>query len=76
MAEITKDELDEAAEGQTVPMRFLRTVAAHPDQVALRAKDGDGWVEVDLPASTPTGSPWSTTAPRGPRASGPATGWC
>ena len=46
MAEITKDELDEAADGQTVPMRFLRTVAAHPDQVALRAKDGDGWVEV------------------------------
>ena len=46
MAEITKDELDEAAEGQTVPMRFLRTVAAHPDEVALRAKDGDDWVEV------------------------------
>ena len=46
MAEITKDQLDEAADGQTVPMRFLRTVAAHPDQVALRAKDGDGWVEV------------------------------
>jgi long-chain acyl-CoA synthetase len=43
---ITRAELDEAAEGQTVPMRFLRTVAAHPDQVALRAKDGDGWVEV------------------------------
>jgi long-chain acyl-CoA synthetase len=46
VADITKDQLDEAAEGQTVPMRFLRTVAAHPDQVALRAKDGDAWVEV------------------------------
>ena len=46
MADITKDELDAAAEGQTVPKRFLRTVAAHPDQVALRAKDGEAWVEV------------------------------
>lgn len=46
MAAITKDELDEAAAGQTVPSRFLRTVAEHPDQVALRAKDGDGWVEL------------------------------
>jgi long-chain acyl-CoA synthetase len=46
MADITKDELDAAADGQTVPKRFLRTVAAHPDQVALRAKDGDAWVEV------------------------------
>ena len=46
MVDITKDELDAAVEGQTVPMRFLQTVAAHPEQVALRAKDGDGWVEV------------------------------
>jgi long-chain acyl-CoA synthetase len=46
VAQITKEQLDEAAEGQTVPMRFLRTVAAHPQQVALRAKAGDGWEEV------------------------------
>jgi long-chain acyl-CoA synthetase len=44
--DITREELDEAVAGQTVPTRFLRTVAAHPDRVALRAKDGDGWVEV------------------------------
>ncbi len=44
---ITQAELDEAAAGQTIPGRFLRTVAAHPDQVALRAKDADGaWTEV------------------------------
>ena len=43
---ITREELDQAAEGQTVPIRFLRTVAAHPDLVALRAKDGDQWVEL------------------------------
>jgi long-chain acyl-CoA synthetase len=46
VSEITRDQLDEAAAGQTVPRRFLRTVAEHPDQVALRAKDGDDWVEV------------------------------
>ena len=48
MGSITKEQLDEAAAGQTVPRRFLQTVATHPDQVALRAKDGDSdaWVEV------------------------------
>jgi long-chain acyl-CoA synthetase len=40
--EITRDELDRAVEGQTIISRFLDTVAAHPDQVALRAKQDDG----------------------------------
>jgi long-chain acyl-CoA synthetase len=44
--EITRDDLERATEGQTVPRRFLRTVAEHPDQVALRAKQGEGWQEV------------------------------
>jgi long-chain acyl-CoA synthetase len=47
--EITTEELDEAAAGQTIPMRFLATADAHPDQVALRAKEEDGsWTEVTL----------------------------
>ncbi|HEX6418400.1 MAG TPA: AMP-dependent synthetase/ligase [Acidimicrobiales bacterium] len=37
--------LDAKVEGQTVANRWLETVAAHPDLVALRAKEGDGWVE-------------------------------
>ncbi len=37
MPEITKAELDEAVEGQTILSRFLETVRAHPQQVALRA---------------------------------------
>ena len=41
MAIITKELLDEAAAGGTLPDRFLRTVAAHPDQVALRARAGE-----------------------------------
>jgi long-subunit acyl-CoA synthetase (AMP-forming) len=41
----TKDELDRKVEGQTIASRWLQTVAAHPDNVALRAKDGDRWVE-------------------------------
>ena len=46
MGAITRDELDEAAAGQTIPSRFLRTVADHPDQVALRQKVDEGWVEL------------------------------
>ena len=38
--------IDEKVAGQTVASRWLDTVAAHPDLVALRAKDGDAWVEV------------------------------
>ncbi|HZA76866.1 MAG TPA: AMP-dependent synthetase/ligase [Acidimicrobiales bacterium] len=43
----TKDELDRKVEGQTIASRWLDTVDAHPDNVALRAKDrdSDGWVE-------------------------------
>jgi len=37
--------IDAKVEGQTVASRWLETVATHPDLVALRAKDGDGWVE-------------------------------
>jgi long-chain acyl-CoA synthetase len=39
--EITKAELDRAVEGQTIVHRFLETVQAHPQQVALRAKQPD-----------------------------------
>jgi long-chain acyl-CoA synthetase len=41
----TKDELDRKVEGQTIASRWLETVTAHPGNVALRAKDGDRWVE-------------------------------
>ncbi len=41
----TKAELDRKVEGQTIASRWLETVSAHPDNVALRAKDGDRWVE-------------------------------
>ena len=41
----TKDELDRTVEGQTIASRWLETVVAHPDNVALRAKDGDRWDE-------------------------------
>jgi long-chain acyl-CoA synthetase len=40
---ITKSELDQKVEGQTICSRFLETVEAHGDRTALRAKDGDGW---------------------------------
>ncbi len=41
MPEITTAELDEAVAGQTIVSRFLETVAALPDQVAVRAKRPD-----------------------------------
>ena len=41
MREITRAELDGAVEGQTIVSRFLDTVRAHPDQVAVRAKQPD-----------------------------------
>jgi long-chain acyl-CoA synthetase len=44
--QITQAELDAAVAGQTIVSRYLETVAAHPDQVALRAKqDDDSYVE-------------------------------
>jgi len=42
---VTSDELAKVVEGQTVTSRFLATVRARPDGVALRWKDGDGWAE-------------------------------
>ena len=54
MPEITKAELDQAVAGQTIMSRFLETVAAHPTQVALRAKQPDGayaqWTYADYAA--------------------------
>src|SRR5215213_6471439 len=42
----TREEIDRASAGQTVPSRFLETVGAHPEQVALRWKTADGgWDE-------------------------------
>ena len=43
--QITKSELDEAVAGQTITSRFLATVRNHPDQVALKCKDAEGWTE-------------------------------
>ena len=41
---ITKADLDQRVEGQTICSRFLDTVEANPDLVALRARDdGDTW---------------------------------
>jgi long-chain acyl-CoA synthetase len=44
--QVTDEMLAEQTRGQTVPGRFLETVRAWPDAVALRARDGDGWQEV------------------------------
>jgi long-chain acyl-CoA synthetase len=43
---ITSEMLSEQTRGQTVPSRFLATVRARPDAVALRDRAGDGWREV------------------------------
>ena len=45
MPQVTNEMLAEQTRGQTVPSRFLQTVRARPDAVALRAKDGEGWRE-------------------------------
>jgi long-chain acyl-CoA synthetase len=43
---ISQAELDDAVAGQTIISRYLQTLADHPDQVALRAKQDDGsWRE-------------------------------
>jgi long-chain acyl-CoA synthetase len=39
--EITKAELDQAVQGQTIVSRYLQTVQQHPEQVALRTKQPD-----------------------------------
>ena len=41
----TSQEIAAAVEGHTVATRFRDTVRDHPDRVALRWKDGDGWGE-------------------------------
>jgi long-chain acyl-CoA synthetase len=43
---MTREEIDRKVEGQTIGSRFLETVTAHGDRVALRSKDGDAWVEM------------------------------
>ena len=43
---ITAAQIDREVEGQTIASRWLATVAAHGDRVALRAKHGDDWVEL------------------------------
>src|SRR6266481_5069868 len=45
MARLTKAEIDKLVQGQTVSTRFRDTVNAHPDNVALRSKHDDTWVE-------------------------------
>jgi long-chain acyl-CoA synthetase len=42
MVDITRAELDEAIEGQTLATRFLETVSEHGEIVALRSKRPDG----------------------------------
>jgi long-subunit acyl-CoA synthetase (AMP-forming) len=39
----TSAEISSKLAGQTVASTFLDTVTAHPDRVALRWRDGDGW---------------------------------
>ena len=43
---LTAKVIDEKVAGQTFAGRWLDTVAAHPDLVALRSKAGEAWVEV------------------------------
>jgi long-chain acyl-CoA synthetase len=38
--------IDAEVEGQTIASRWMATVATRGDLVALRSKDGDGWVEL------------------------------
>ncbi len=42
---ISSESLAEVVRGQTVATRFRDTVRERPDAVAIRAKQGDGWVE-------------------------------
>jgi long-chain acyl-CoA synthetase len=43
VAHPTSAEISSKLVGQTVASTFLDTVTAHPDRVALRWRDGDGW---------------------------------
>lgn len=42
----TRARLDAAVDGLTVPAIFQRTVASHPDVVALKWKSGDAWDQI------------------------------
>ena len=42
---VTTQQIDDAARGQTVASRFHDIVTQHPDQVALRWKEGDDWAQ-------------------------------
>ena len=44
--QVTNEMLAEQTRGQTVPGRFLETVRARPDAVALRARDEIGRAHV------------------------------
>ena len=47
MTDVTKADLDRIVAGQTVPTRFLRTVAENPERVALRWRNPDeSWSEL------------------------------
>ena len=41
----SKQDIDAMVSGQTLASRFMETVATHPDQVALRWREGEGWGE-------------------------------
>jgi long-chain acyl-CoA synthetase len=43
---VVAERLDRAVKGQTFASRWLDTVAAHGGNVALRARDGERWVEL------------------------------
>lgn len=43
MSRVTNEDLLEQVRGQTVPTRFVKTVRAKPDAIALRWKVGDAW---------------------------------
>jgi long-chain acyl-CoA synthetase len=42
---VSSEEIAGAVAGQTVTTKFRDTVAARPDAVALRCRQGDGWVD-------------------------------
>ena len=71
------EEITAGVAGQTVPRRFLETVAAHPDVVALREMAGDGpesWRSRPGPRS-PIG-PAGRGRPADPGRRSPGSGCC
>ena len=45
MNDTSRADIDRTVAGQTVARRFLRTVADHGSETALRWKEGDDWAE-------------------------------